>query len=249
MKKLLFISIVASWLISCVTTKKNIQSNSELNGVYKLKSDKLFQAFSDLNYHSLELKPDGVYILKKAEIKFTPVIEQCEIASKGRWATISNDVLELTSEEKYEKPKGFEYEIKKENRYSQDSLYIQVNFPDSVEELPIKLHFGFNSNNSKSIETEKTFVVLPKSKYLWPKTSNSVNRNNISFYLEGNVSSKGRNIFEIFEEEIDTEKSNYLTINLPNFDRCFFEFEPLNKDLIYIKNKTQLFWQGAIWEK
>lgn len=228
----------------CVLTQKSI-NKEELRGVYVLETDKLYQAFTDMNYHSLVLNSDGTYILKKAEIKFTPVIEQCDIASKGKWSVLSNDVLELTSENNYLKQKGFEYELKKENKLSQDSLYIQVNFSVDIDELPIKLNFGFNNNNSKSIETEKTSIALSKTTYL----RTIANRNHISFYLTGNISCKGRTVFKIFEEDIDTEKFNFLTISLPNFDRCFFEFEPYNQELIYIKGKNQLLWQREIWKK
>jgi hypothetical protein len=56
-------------------------------------------------------------------------------------------------------------------------------------------------------------------------------------------------LFKIFEEDIDTENTNYLTITLLNFDRCFFEFEPLDKELIYINNSSQLLWKGDTWKK
>lgn len=230
-------------VISCRSTNKVIQSSIDLEGEYVLDSDKMFQAYSELNYHSLIFNTDGTYILNKAEIKFTPVIEQCNVASKGKWSLLSNNVLELTSEDKFEKQKGLLYEINMENKLSQDSLYIQVKFPTDFNDIPVKMNFTFNSNNSKSIQTDDTLIVLPKENYL----RSFANSNRISFSLTGGSSNKSRSIFEIFEEDIDTKKSNYLTINLPNFDRCFFEFEPLNQDLIYIKSKNQLFWQGENW--
>jgi len=242
----LFVWVIFIFLCGgCIVTKHTQINKEELPGIYVLETDKLYQAFTEVNYHSLVLYNDGTYILKKAEIKFTPVIEQCDVASKGKWSVLSNDVLELTSENNYLKQKGFEYELKKENKLSQDSLYIQVNFSAGIDELPIKLNFGFNYNNSKSIETEKASIVLPKTTYL----NTIANRNHISFYLTGNISCKSRTVFKIFEEDIDTEKFNFLTISLPNFDRCFFEFEPYNQDLIYIRGENQLLWQGEIWKK
>jgi hypothetical protein len=240
MRKLLLLVVSALSLISCSTTKK-VNLNQSIQGVFKCKESS----------ERLEINSDGTYILRKAEIKFTPVIEQCEIASKGKWSILSNDVIELTSEDKYLKQKGFEYELKKENKFSQDSLYIKVNFSNDYEPN-VKMNFTFNNNVSKSIERERTLIVIPKSKHLWAKSSNSVNRNHIDFSINANVSGihlyKSRIQFKVFEEDIDTEKTNYLTITLPNFDRCFFEFEPLDKDLIYIKNNNQLFWRGHIWE-
>lgn len=242
MRKLLFISIATSCLTCCVATRKLKTENIVVEGTY----------MRNKSSEKLELNPDGTYLLKKTEIKFTPVISQCEISSKGKWSVISNDILELTSEDKYLKQKGFEYELKKESQLSQDSLYIKVNFPIDYEPN-IKLNFSFNNNVSKSIETEKTFITILKSKHLWAKSSNSINRNHIAFSVNACVAGttlyKSRILFEIFEEDIDTEKTNYLTITLPNFDRCFFEFEPLNKELIYFKNSSQLLWQGDTWKK
>jgi len=237
MRKLLLMLIVASCLISCVSTKKSKSSNQDISGIYNRQE----------STEKLELKSDGTYVLFNPEQSFSPVFEQCEIASKGKWSVLSNGMLELTSEDKFLKQKGFEYEINKENKLSQDSLYIQINFPTDFH--PVKLNFYFNNSNSKSIKTVRTFIVLPKSKYLWDR---KININQISFSMDADISGttlyKGRILFSIFEEYIDTEKTNFLTITLPNFDRCFFEFEPLNKELINIKNSNQLYWQGDIWK-
>lgn len=238
MKKLLFISIVAFQFIGCISTKAQKLNVQDMSGVYQRQESS----------EKLELKPDGTYTLWNAEISFTPVIEQCDYASKGKWSVITDNVLEITSEDYYTKQKGFEYEIKKENKFSQDSLYIQVVFPADFH--PVKLDFTFNHNNSKSITTAKTYIVLPKSNHLWNRRTAT---NQISFSLNADISGtelyKSRILFKIFEESIDTEKYNYLTITLPNFDRCFFEFEPYYQELIYIKGSNQLLWQGEIWKK
>lgn len=229
-------------MISCNTTKVASLKSKYLQGLYTRQGSS----------EKIELKPDSTYILYNPLLTFTPVFEQCETASKGKWSVLSNDVLELTSEDKYLREKGFEYDLKKENKLSQDSLYIKVNFPNDYEPN-VKVNFTFNNNVSKSIETEKTLIVIPKSKHLWAKSSNAVNRNHIYFSINANVSGihlyKSRVLFKIFEEDIDTENTNYLTITLLNFDRCFFEFEPLNKELIYIKNSSQLVWKGDTWKK
>lgn len=238
MKKLLFISIVAFQLIGCISTKSQKLNVQDMSGVYQRQE----------SAEMLELKPDETYTLWNAEISFTPVIEQCDYASKGKWSVIADNVLEITSEDYYTKQKGFEYEIRKENKFSQDSLYIQVVFP--IDFYPVKFGFTFNHNNSKSITTDKTYIVLPKSKHLWNRRTAT---NQVSFSLNADISGtelyNGRILFKIFDESIDTEKYNYLTITLPNFDRCFFEFEPYYQELIYIKGSNQLLWRGEIWKK
>ncbi len=235
MKKLLILSVAAFQLIGCISMKGQKLGNQDILGIYKQQK----------STEKIEFRYDETYTLFNPESLFTPVFEQCEYASKGKWSVISGDVLEITSEDNSLKQNGFDYEIKKENKLSQDSLYIQVIFP--AEFHPVKLNFGFNYN--KSIITEKTLIAIPKLKYL-----NRISAiNSIRFTLDANVSGttiyRSRVMFNIFEEYFDTEKYNSLTISLPNFNRCFFEFEPFNKELIYIKDKNQIFWQGEIWKK
>src|SRR5690554_5676254 len=107
MKKLLFISIVAFQFIGCISTKAQKLNVQDMSGVYQRQESS----------EKSELKPDGTYTLWNAEISFTPVIEQCDYASKGKWSVIADNVLEITSEDYYTKQKGFEYEIKKENKF------------------------------------------------------------------------------------------------------------------------------------
>lgn len=235
-------------MFNCSSTK-NINSNvNDIAGAYFFESDKLFQALSDKNYSKIVFQKDGTYELYKAEILFTPVIEQCDYASKGKWSVVADNVIEITSEDYYSEQQGFKYDMKNENKLSQDSLYIQVVFPTDFH--PVNLNFTFNHKNSKSITTDKTYIVLPKSEYLWNRRTAT---NQISFSLNANVAGteiyKSRILFKIFEDSIDTEKYNYLTITLPNFDRCFFEFEPYYQELVFLKNSNQILWQGAIWKK
>jgi len=248
MRNLLLISILQFLLMGCASVKGKKVKNNDLIGTYTLKSDKLYQALSNKNYSSLEIHGDGTYVLNKAEILFTPVIEQCDYASKGKWSFIAKNVIEITSEDYYIDQKGFEYEIKKENKFSQDSLYIQVVFPTDFH--PVKLSFNFNHNKSKSITTDNTYIVLPKSVHLWNRETTT---NQVSFNLNADISEtelySSRISFKIFDEYIDTEKFNFLTITLPHFDRCFFEFEPYYKELIFIRDRNQLIWQGEVWKK
>lgn len=247
MKKIIYLIVVFILFGSCKAQKIARNSKTNFEGIYNQKE----------SGEKLELKPDGSYILYNAPVTFTPAIEQCDYASKGQWDKLSDEVLEITSENYYLKQEGFKYELKKESKFSKDSLYIEVNLPDSLmyykNGIPVNFSFIFNDNVSKSISTNKSSISLPKQKHLWPKTSNSVNSNHIGFSLNANISGttlyKSRIMFKIFEEDIDTEKYNYLTVSLPHFDLCFFEFEPYNQELIYIKNESQLIWQGKSWEK
>jgi hypothetical protein len=244
MKAPLFLTLLAFCQLSC---KAQNNLDKAQPGIYKQKGSSI----------KLELKSDGTYILDNPEGNGHFEIEQCSYSSKGKWKQLSNDVLEITSENYYQKQEGFKYELKKENKFSQDSLYIVVNLPDSLiyyrNGIPVNFSFTFNNDVNKSISTNKSLISLPKQKHLWPKTSNSVNSNHITFSLNANISGttlyKSRIMFEIFEEDIDTEKTNYLTINLPHFDLCFFEFEPYNQELLLVKNQKELIWQGKSWEK
>jgi hypothetical protein len=241
MRKIFLLLISSFYLIGCKSQKTDIEKQIDLAGIYFVKDTS----------EKLEINTDGNYILYNPKGNDYYEIEKCVYASKGKWKLLSNDVFEITSEDYQVKQKGFEYELKKENKYSQDSLYINVKFPNDLH--PVKLNFYFNNSNNKSIHTESTVIKLLKSKYLLPKSTYSINRNHITFTLDANISGtnlyNGRILFEIFEEDVDTEKTNYLTITLPNFDLCFYEFEPYNQEIIFIKNTKELFWKGYVWNK
>src|SRR6218665_3951967 len=225
-----------SCFLGCKTQKipqDNIWQNQQ--GIYKQKWSR----------NKLELKSDGTYILYNPPLGFCLLLEQCEYASKGKWGLLSNDVVEITSENYY-RQQGFKYELKKENKFSRDSLYIKFNLPEDF-----LLYRGDDAVtfqiliNHKSIRTNNALTIIPKLKYLQAETSDSVNRNNFDFYFYKN----GSDYFRLFKEAIDTKKSNYLTITLPNFDLCFFDFELYKQELIFIKKKNKLIWQGESWER
>lgn len=244
MKKFFYTIVVLLTLSGCQIQKAMDSKRIDFSGIYKQKGSS----------EKLELKSDGTYILYKAPVTFTPVIEQCEYASKGKWSVVADNVLEITSENYYKQQKGFEYELKQENKFSQDSLYIEIHIPEELFYYKgkdvLSFYFSFNHNNAKSVSTTDNIIKLSKSNHLWERDNP---RNFIKFSLNANVSGtalyKSRVLFEIFDEYIDTEKYNHLTITLPYFDICFFEFEPYNQELIYVKGRNQLLWQGEIWER
>jgi len=223
------------------------QTKDDVAGTYKLKTgNKIYQALSEKNYEKIVLNKDNTYLLYHAQANFSPAIEQCDFASKGKWAKISNDVIDLVSEDYFLKQDGFKYELKQENKLSQDSLYFNVEFP--TEFRPVNMRYNFNYG--ETYITDKLNISLLKDKYL--RLSPSI-ENLIIFSLYSNVSGskiyKGRMLFDIFKIKFDTHKNNYFTIKLPYFDQCFFEFEPYDHSFMYIKDKNTLQWQGEEWVK
>lgn len=235
-------------ITSCGSIKNTKTSNNDVTGVYVLESNRLYQALTEMNYSNLEIYKDGTYTLNKSNTSFSNTIEQCDYASKGKWSLISKNVLEITSENYYNKQNGAEFSLNKENKFSQDSLYIQINLPPN--DLPIEFNFIFNNDNSKSITTDKNLIALSKKMYLGDRITQL---NHIGFVLYANVRGydiyKSRTLFNVLNENIDTEKFNFLTISLPNFDRCYFEFEPYRQELIYLKGNNKLLWQGELWKR
>ncbi|WP_196889602.1 hypothetical protein [Aureivirga sp. CE67] len=237
MRKLFFILIITNLFISC--SIKKVQKEpvfKDISGRYKQQNSSL----------KLDLNTDNTYKLWNHE-QTQCIIEQCEYTSIGKWSVLADNLIEITSENYYKKQKGYKYELKKENKFSQDSLYIKVVFPYDLP--PVKLNFYFNNYVSKSITTDETYIVIPKSKYLFKKSSNNFIAFNLDADIAGTTIYKSRILFDIFSEYFDTNKYNFLTINLPYFDVCFFEFELYNQDYIYIKNKKTLIWNGNVWEK
>lgn len=245
MKNIIKFLLLLVFVTSCKSVKKTSGEES-LIGRYKLKKQVLYQALSDNNnYSQLILKSNNTYTLSPAPANFSPSIEQCDYVSKGQWKQISNEVVDITSENYYLKQDGFKYELKMEKKLSNDSIYFRVIFPEDYH--PVKFTYSFN--DGKWYTTNKTEIGLSKDKYLLMKPANV---NKISLRLDADDISgitiyKSRTMFEIFREDINTDQHNYITIGLPNFNQCFFDFEPYYHDYIFIKNKNTLMWNGEEW--
>src|SRR3954447_23462389 len=109
MRNLYFLIVLAFYMVDSKAQKiaSNIEDN--LVGIYQQKGSS----------KKLKLNSDRSYILFNPEGSGHYEVEQCLFSSKGKWSTVSNDVVEITSENYYSRQKGFEYELKKENKLSQ----------------------------------------------------------------------------------------------------------------------------------
>jgi len=237
MKKILILLIITVF-IGCKATKHAELDMFSASGLYE----------NQETFEKLELDHDGHYILFNSPSNLG--MDQCEYLSKGKWSYIENKVIQLTSEDYYQQQNGYDYKLNKENKLSPDSLYIKVNFPTDYH--PVKLHFSFNYDATKYVNTKETFVVLPKSKYL--RTGKHAS-NQFGLSLEADLGGKkfhkSRASFEIFEdykESIDSEGYNFIDITLPNFDQCFIDFVSYNQDYLLVRDK-KLQWQGADWKR
>jgi hypothetical protein len=191
---------------------------------------------------------NGEYVLYNPKSKQSPLFVQCDYASKGKWSIVERNLIQITSENYYLEQAGYKYSIEGERKYSDDSLYIVLKLPDNVP--PLKMTLNFNHQAGKSVTSLNNFIALPKLK----DYSNKIRETNfISLALEADVSGeniyRSRVTFKIFEKYINTNDSNYLTVVLPNFDNCFYEFEPIANELLYIKNNNQIYWKGEIWSR
>lgn len=196
----------------------------------------------------IEFYSNGDYLLYNPISTRAPVFERCEYSSKGKWSQIDNNIFQILSENYYIKQDGFDYNIVGEKRFSDDSLYLKIKFP--TEFHPVKVVINFNDKVGNSILADKDFIVVPKPKH---RAKNIKDVHLISLDLEADVSGqdvyRSRITFKIFENYINLSDSNYLIIDLPNFNRCFYEFEIYKSELLYLKNEEQLYWQGEIWNK
>ncbi|MFS4429631.1 hypothetical protein [Chryseobacterium sp. S90] len=61
----------------------------------------------------IEFKNNGLYILYNTQNLGHLALDQCDILSTEQWKKISNDVLDLTSENYYKEQPGYKYELKK----------------------------------------------------------------------------------------------------------------------------------------
>lgn len=240
----IFLLIFFIFLFSCSLIKNKKVGNA--SGTYLLRSNLLYQAYTEKNYSLLHLKKDGSYVLYKSNINFTPVFEQCDTASYGNWSKLTDDIIQITS---IDNLNGLVYSIKKEKYGSSDSIYIKVNLNESFD-IPINYNIYFNYRSI--LKSEGNLMTIAKNQL--PELFGNYSSYNLGFFILVNPEyySKRRNIYyDVFKnnESFDISKFNYLNINLPNFNRCFYEFENFNQEFIYFKSDKKLVWMNSIWDK
>lgn len=199
----------------------------------------------------IELKDNSLYILYNSKNLGDLALDQCDILSKGQWKQISTDVVDLTSENYYSKEDGYKYDLKQETKFSKDSVYININLHKDFETSIPTPEFSilFNYKTSKQIETTNNKIVISKKDYSLIGVKNQVNLD-LVFKPSGQTRYYNRLRYEILQDfPLDVEKNNYFTISLPNFNQCFYEFEPYYHSYIYVKDKKTLMWQGEEWIK
>src|SRR5690606_36748169 len=119
MKKFLYITVLFS-IFSCgIKPIKTTQQEMLVPGIYELKN----------GFYNLELKADGTYVLLHIDNPYLTTYV-CDVSSKGKWNVLGNETLEILSEDHYLKEQGFYYKLNLENKLSQDSIYIDIKFPE-----------------------------------------------------------------------------------------------------------------------
>lgn len=213
---------------------------NDYSGVYKIKGSE----------QKLELNSKGLYILYNSDSFGHLATDLCEYASKGQWKKISSDVIDLTSENYYLKQDGFKYDLKKESKFSQDSIYIDIILPKDFDSIANpEFDLLFNYNTSKRIRSVNDRIKLSKKDYSLIGEKNKLTLNLI-FNVKGERFFNNRLNYNILQDySLDVDKFNYFTISLPNFNQCFFDFEPYYHSYIYVKDRNTLMWKGEEWIK
>ncbi|MCJ7935363.1 MAG: hypothetical protein MUW56_17485 [Chryseobacterium sp.] len=216
------------------------QAINDYSGVYKIKG----------SGQKLELDSKGLYILYNPDSFGHLATDFCEYASKGQWNKVSSDVIDLTSENYYSKQEGFKYDLKQESKLSQDSIYIDVILPKDFEEVATpEFDLLFNYKTSKRIRSASNRIKLSKKDYSLIGVKNQIILD-LVFSAKGDVFFKNRLRYNILQDyNLDTDKYNYFTISLPNFNQCFYDFEPYYHSYIYVKDRNTLMWKGEEWIK
>lgn len=215
-------------------------NNESINGIFKKKG----------STERIELQNNGSYVLYNSENLGDLALDRCDILSKGQWKKIDN-IIDLTSENYYQKQKGFQYELKQETKASKDSIYLNIILPKDFEtSIPTpEFNVLFNYKTAKQIETISSIIRISKKEYSLYGSNNQISLDLI-FRPSGKTFYTNRLRYTILKDyAIDINKNNYFTINLPYFDQCFYEFEPLYHSIVYVKNKNTLYWGGEEWIK
>lgn len=224
----------------CVCGYFHSQVTNDYSGVYKIKDSE----------QKLELDSKGLYTLYNPDSFGHLATDFCEYSSKGQWKKISSDVIDLTSENYYLKQDGFKYDLKQESKLSQDSVYIDVILPKDFEDVAnLEFDFLFNYKTSKRIRSVNNRIKLSKKDYSLVGIKNQLTLN-LMFNAKGERFFNNRLNYNILQDyPLDVKKFNYFTISLPNFNQCFFDFEPYYHSYVYVKDKKTLMWKGEEWIK
>lgn len=211
------------------------RSRNVLSGIFQ----------KDSSSARLFLNPDGTFVAMKPERSiYYDYYERCDYYSKGKWSLLEDNVIELTSENYFSKEPGYDYELIKEKKHSQDSLYFHIVFPSYFH--PVKISIAFD--NKKNIMTEDTLIVVSKADYL--VENEPMNHINIELHALPGYNDKGaRTVFEYVDEDFDIDRNNCFTLVLPHFDICFFQMILYNQELILIKKNNVLRWKNSNWRR
>ncbi|WP_147473920.1 hypothetical protein [Chryseobacterium nematophagum] len=222
----------------CVSGYLQSQTINDYSGVYKIKGSE----------QKLDLNPKGSYILYNPESFGHLATDFCEYASKGQWKKISSDVIDITSENYYLKQEGFKYDLKQESKLSKDSVYIDIILPKDFEEVATpEFDLLLNYKTSKRIRSASNRIKLSKKDYSLVGVKNQLTLNLI-FNAKGERFFNNRLNYNILQDyNLDTNTYNYFIISLPNFNQCFYDFEPYYHSYIYVKDKNTLIWKGEEW--
>jgi hypothetical protein len=222
----------------CFSGYLQSQTINDYSGVYKIKD----------SGQKLELNSKGFYVLYNPDSFGHLATDFCEYASKGQWKKLTSDVIDLTSENYYSKQEGFKYDLKQESKLSQDSVYIDVILPKDFEGVATpEFELLFNYKTSKRIRSINNRIKLSKKDYFLIGVKNQLTFNLI-FTIKGERFFNNRLNYNILKDyPLEVEKFNYFIISLPNFNQCFYDFEPYYHSYIYVKDKNTLLWKGEEW--
>lgn len=150
--KITIIFLLSLIVLSC-KSHKEISTIESLSGKYNKENSTC----------SLTLDSNGEY---KINCPILPqskplVYGNCNTVSKGVWFAENNNTVKLISENYLKKQKGYEYVLRKEQKFSKDSIYIKVVIPDKDSDyFPMKFRYGFNNLRSNVFYyTQKKYIV------------------------------------------------------------------------------------------
>lgn len=224
--------------ISCQNSREIDRFESKA-GVYK----------TNETSETIELFADSTYIIHNSGYFGHLAVDECDYLSKGKWKQVDKNVGLLISEDKYITENVYKYELKEDRKLSDDSVYFEIKFPTVFH--PVTLYFTFEPYGSTPITytSRDTFIRLPKVKGHWKQPFKGPKiRFEIRPTLDGELNYIARTYFEIFTIDLKSSKTNYITINLPFFDKCFITFMPMEQ-FIYFSNPNEFQWYGETWEK
>lgn len=205
-----------------------------------------YQAYQSI-YDSIK-NPNKLVLLSDSTYKLFEVDSMSMmLRSIGRWHQFANNAIELTSDHYSAEDLGLDYTIERMDRGSQDSVYVEVVFPQDI----------FDNYFYPIVEMVVNTDTIKAKQYVFAYAKGDIeNINQVSCavnvhrpYIYSINDYKTRIYYECLKQTIDFSSNNTFSLTLSNFTYEYANLQFFYKSILAVSNSGALVWLDSDWLK